>query len=126
MTEPDLVAAANRLATVLERENAALTRMDIPAASNLLDAKSEAIAALEALDPRLNPRGDAELEVAARRLDALVRENRTLLKRAMAAQEHVIRIVADAIALVMAPQASYGGPRQIARPPMPRSLSTRA
>jgi hypothetical protein len=48
--KPQAIEAANRLADVLERENAALKRMDFAGAIALVPAKEAALAAL-ARDP---------------------------------------------------------------------------
>ena len=90
--------AANRLADLLARENAALKRMDFSAAVALMPAKAAALAEMtrDPLPPPANARS-AALSALGQRLGGLAEENRILLERAIAVQTRVIRIVARAI-----------------------------
>jgi hypothetical protein len=90
--------AANRLADVLARENAALKRMDFPAAIALVTAKEAALADL-ARDAASVPAGVRSPAVVAlaQRLTGLAEENRTLLDRAIAVQTRIVGIIARAI-----------------------------
>jgi hypothetical protein len=94
----DLVDAANALAEVLVRENAALKRLDFAAAVALGQAKEAALLGVT--------KGRAVLPVTqrtpttmalGRRINELVAENRTLLERAIAVQTRVVAIVARAV-----------------------------
>ena len=114
--------AVRRLVDVLERENAALMAMDLPRAAALLEEKTAALAVLMAVGEGASVL--AECAPAARRVDALAQENRRLLERAIAAQQRVIGIVAEAAAIVSEPLYGPGGRRT--RPGSPMALSTRA
>ena len=93
-----LQAAAERLADVLERENVALQRLDLPSATALLDAKRAALngfelaAKLEAGDERSRP----AMRPQALRLQELSLENKKLLERAIIVQQHVMSLLAQA------------------------------
>ena len=100
------------LASILERENAALAAMDLTAAAALLPEKTAVLAAL----PDATPGAEAD---TARRVAGLAKENKDLLERAIAAQERVIGIVARAAVSV---QPVYGGSGRA----RPVAISTRA
>ncbi len=122
--QPDLIAAAARLADVLETENAALAVMNLPAAARLLGEKIAATVAFEAARASGLPRAQqSEMEQLGRRLNELALENRQLLERAMAIQNRVIATIAHA-ARATAKRAApgYGRP---ARPP-PCAVLTQA
>jgi len=96
-----LIAAAVRLADVLQTENAALAALNMPAAARLLPEKlaaADAFAAAQAgaAARRGGGRAGAELDALARRLRELAAENRRLLERAMLVQGRVIATVAKA------------------------------
>ena len=95
----DPVEAANRLADVLARENAALKRMDFSAAVALVPAKEAALAEMtrDRPPPPAGARSPALLALG-QRLSGLAEENRILLERAVAVQTRIVRIVARAIA----------------------------
>lgn len=101
---PTLIAAAVRLADVLQTENAALAALNMPAAVRLLPEKlaaADAFAAAQAgadvgARERQAGRHGIELDAVARRLQALAAENRRLLDRAMLVQGRVIATVAKA------------------------------
>jgi hypothetical protein len=94
---------ASRLIAVLQQENAALSRIDYPAAAALVLEKQAALAAW--IPDR----------ASAAHILSLARENHALLERAIAVQARVIRIVAGAAA-PRAGQVEYGG-RQSRRSP---------
>jgi hypothetical protein len=120
-----LVQVAGRLADVLERENAALRAMDLVRAARLLPEKTAAIAELAAFGETAVPPPNPALTAAARRLDALTRENRQLLRRAIAAQQRVIGIIVRAAAGAVA-DPSYGTRGRRPRWTAAMALSTRA
>lgn len=97
-----LIAAAVRLADVLQTENAALAALNMPAAARLLPEKlaaTDAFATAQAgaaARQRGAGRPGAELDSLARRLRELAAENRRLLERAMLVQGRVIATVAKA------------------------------
>jgi len=107
----DLIDAGTFLAETLEAENAALAALDLPRAAGLLDTKQRAIAGLSAVHAPAQSHVAAER--LARRLQALALENKRLLERAIAAQSHVIAVVARAA--TPAP-TSYGSARRPGRP----------
>ena len=81
--------AAETLAGVLARENAALTRMDFRAAGALGGAKAAAVAGFVAAASGPGAIGRED----GLRLTALAGENRALLERAMAAQQAVVAAI---------------------------------
>jgi hypothetical protein len=83
--------AAEALAEVLARENAALAKMDFRAAGALGPAKAVAVAGFIAA-----AKGSRRLErEQGTRLDTLAQANRMLLERAMAAQQAVVAAVVE-------------------------------
>jgi hypothetical protein len=119
-----LIAAARRLADVLERENAALAAMDLRLAGTLVGEKTIAMTALAAFgDGAIVPR-HPDLVSVAKSLDVLAGDNRRLLNRAMSAQQRVIGIVARAAAASV-PHVSYGARGRMAHIARPMALSTR-
>ncbi len=93
------IEAANRLADLLARENAALKRMDFPAAIALVPAKEAVLAEITRGGPPLTAasRSHALLSLG-QRLRGLAEENRVLLERAMAVQTRILGIVARSVA----------------------------
>ena len=90
--------AVSRLCALLERENAALERLDFAAATLLLAEKQRA------LDAFSNATASAAMRPLLQRLEGLVEANRTLLRHALSVQTRVIEIVAQAL-----PAAETGG-----------------
>jgi hypothetical protein len=108
MNKP-LANAITRLTDVLDRENRALTAMDLVRAAALLGEKSLATADLQAMtETPAHP--DPALVPLVRQLDTVTRENTALLRRAITAQHRVIGIVVAAVASV-AVEPTYGGRR---------------
>ena len=107
MAEP--VGAAQALADILERENAALERLDMPAASALLVAKRAATEALLRTRAGLRTLTPARWQAARDalgRLDAEGARNRDLLARAIRVQGRVVALLASA---APPPRTTYGG-----------------
>ena len=136
--KPDMIAASRTLATILERENAALAALDLARAASLYPAKSAAAAALTAAQAAagdtMRAALDAEQQRLARelaeRLRALAEENRRLLERAIHVQGQVLGTIARAVAM-SAPRAQpprYGatGALSHVRRQAPVVLSARA
>ena len=98
--------AAEGLADVLARENAALSAMDLPSVTALVDAKRAAADAFVAAQAKAVSAGGVAMPEVVRRLSELAAENRLLLERAMAVQQRVLAIIAEA-----APRASAVAPR---------------
>jgi len=95
----DLVDAANTLADVLVRENAALKRLDIPAAMALVAAKEAALLGVtKGRVPLPVPERNPVVLALGRRVSGLVAENRALLERAIAVQTRVVGIIVRAAA----------------------------
>ena len=117
--------AAERLAAVLEQENAALRAMDLRRAVALLPEKTAATADLTASAAAAFGPPGASLVATVRRLDSLASENRRLLRRAIRVQQRVIGIVVRAAAAAMV-QPAYGATRRQDRLTGPIALSTRA
>lgn len=107
----DAMRAAEGLAELLARENAALAAMDLPSATALVEAKRAAADAFVAAQAKAAakgalPAGAVQVPEVVRRLGDLAAENRLLLERAMAVQQRVLAIIAEA-----APRASAVAPR---------------
>ena len=102
----DAMRAAEGLAELLARENAALAAMDLPSATALIEAKRAAADAFVAAQARAVSSGAVPVPEVVRRLSELAAENRLLLERAMAVQQRVLAIIAEA-----APRASAVAPR---------------
>jgi hypothetical protein len=103
---PGTLQAAERLADILARENAALNRLDFPAAVALLAGKEAALAEMAQMpEPVRTP----ALVALAQRMRVLAEENRVLLERAIGVQTRIVQIVARAV--TPAPQgARYSRP----------------
>ncbi len=118
----DLNEAAERLAAVLARENAALAALDLRRAAGMLAEKQQAAAAFVAAQPG----GGAPPAELARRLRDLAQENRLKLEHAMAVQRRIIGIIARAVrGSVAAPRYGATGAMAGGRP-TPFTLSARA
>ena len=108
---PPLLAAAARLESVLQAENAALARLDIAGSAALLGEK---LAASRDVSASLTGAAGPECAAAALRLRTLAAENTRLLERAIQVQGRVMEIVARA-ARQAAQQAASGPLRYGAR-----------
>jgi hypothetical protein len=120
-----VLEVAQRLADVLMQENAALKRLDFPAAVALAPAKEAALAELTKQADAVT--ASPPLLALGQRLGAVAAENQILLTRAIEVQTRIVRIVARACA---PPQAAtrYGG-HGVRRAPQRATalaLSTRA
>jgi hypothetical protein len=126
-----LILAGHRLAEALRAENEALAALDLPRAAALAGPKiaaSDAFAAAYAAqakhgDAPAGPVREAAALLAAR-LEALGRENRRLLERAVALQARVIETIAGA-ALPKAQVQGYA-PAGRAAPVRPPALALSA
>ena len=125
----ELLAASEGLLDVLDAENSALIRLDLPAAVALLSAKQEALAWFEASRPSAPPpRGShPRLQVVALRLGAALDENKRLLERAMTVQRRIMALLAQA-AREQVPGHCYGsqGHYQGNKSDRPFALNSRA
>lgn len=111
-------APAERLASLLQDENAALRAMDIPAIADLLPAKRAAIEGLS---------GTSIGAETAERLRVLASDNRRLLERAMAIQGRVVTLLAEAMKpAAAAPRYARDGGIASVRGPSPMAFSARA
>jgi hypothetical protein len=108
----DRPEAARGLADVLVQENAALKRLDFPAAVALGPAKAAALAELVK-----QPAPQMGSTVTEQWLGELAMENQALLERAIAVQTRIVRIVARASAQSSAATRynGYGYPAPSAR-----------
>lgn len=110
---PDLNRAAEQLAAILVRENAALAALDLRGAAAMLADKQQAAAAFAAALPGARP-PSAEL---ARLLRDLAHENRERLELAVTIQRRIIGIIARAVrATAPAPRYGATGAMTAARP----------
>lgn len=116
---PALQEAAERLATVLEAENAALLEHDFRRLGGFVDEKRLALAALTAL-PSAPPDHSTLIDDPVRvalgvRLRRLTSENHGLLERAIIVQNRIMAVLASAARQAQAP-VGYGArgyrPRQ--------------
>jgi hypothetical protein len=113
---PDLFTAATRLVELLAEENAALAAADIPRAIRLVEAKSAALAGLQATLPLTRsgsapPSGERrrDAEALALRLQHEMSENRALLERALHVQHRIIEMIARAMPRALAANAPRYG-----------------
>jgi hypothetical protein len=106
----DLVDAANVLAKVLERENAALSRLDFAAAVTLGQAKEAALSGMTKAGSAL-PSADRSVLPPAlgKHMRRLVAENRKLLERAITIQTRIVGIIVRAGAPPAPEQYVAGG-----------------
>ncbi len=122
-----LIEAADRLATILERENEALRRGEtrgIGEAAREKQAAAAAVAALLGGSPRTD---DATQVAAVTRVRAVAAENQTLLARALEVQERLIGIVASAgLRARAAPRYGANGNLAMNRVASPFALSAQA
>jgi hypothetical protein len=119
----DPVEAAERLAAVLKRENAALAAMDLRGAAAMLVAKQAAAADLLAALAG----GGAPPPLQARLLHDLAGENRRRLEHAIAVQGRVIGLIARALRSASPPAPRYGATGAMAAGrTAPVALSARA
>jgi hypothetical protein len=97
MTQP-VEDAARRLAELLAQENAALKRMDFPAAIALVPAKQAALAQVSQHNAPVPPARAPALLALRQTLAALAEENRVLLETAITVQTRIVQMVARAVA----------------------------
>lgn len=113
---PDLAEAAERLAAVLTRENTALASLDFSAVGAFIDEKRSALEALGALAPdRTVTSADAPSPadlVLAERLHTLAATNKHLLEQAMAIQNRIMGVLAEAARHAEIPTGYRAGGRQ--------------
>lgn len=107
----ELAAAADRLATILTRENAALSTLDFSAVGSFIDEKRSALEALgafardrTALPTERQPPADLAL---AERLQTLAATNKHLLEQAMNVQNRIMAVLAEAARHAQLPE-TYG------------------
>jgi len=118
-----LIIALDRLAAIMQRENAALTALDFAAATGLLDEKQVAIEAFEPAG-RNAPSFPPLDAVAGLRAAALV--NAGLIERAIAVQRRVIEtVLAAARKRDAAPRYQADAGMARARRPAPMTLLAR-
>jgi hypothetical protein len=118
----DLTQAAEQLASVLARENAALAALDLRGAAAMLAEKQQAAAAFVAAQPD----GGTPPAELVQRLGGLAQENRARLEHAVAVQRRIIGIIARAIRGT-APAPRYGATGAMAAGrPVAFTLSARA
>jgi hypothetical protein len=95
----DLIDAANTLADVLARENAALTRLDFLAAVALGPSKEAALLRVtEGCSAAATPDRSPAMLALGRGISTLVAENRRLLERAISIQTRIVGIIVRAAA----------------------------
>lgn len=124
----DALRAAEGLAEVLACENAALAAMNLPSATALIEAKRAATDAFLAAQARAVSAGAVPVPEVVRRLADLAAENRLLLERAMAVQQRVLAIIAEAAprASAMAPRYGAAGGLVGARTALPVAIAASA
>lgn len=101
-------AAAHVLSDILVAENAALAAMDVPAAIALVPAKQAATQALIAAQMAEPQPVHPGLREATDRLRALAATNKTLLERAMLAQDRILGCIARALPRAVTQGGRYG------------------
>ncbi|MFQ3622901.1 MAG: hypothetical protein SNJ73_05080 [Acetobacteraceae bacterium] len=115
-----LVETGVRLACLLEEENRALAALDLAAAAALAERKRQAVECFAAAEQTVRKAGSragsGEREAAralGERLAALAATNRRMLERAIAAQDALVRVLAESARPVDGRYASTGAPRAI-------------
>ncbi len=128
MTEPDITLAATTLCDVLAQENAALTAMDFPRAISFVAAKQRATEQLLTAQRQAKLAATPANRALAAQLTELSTTNKTLLERAMIAQNRVLACIARALPKAEAHQRQYGarGTQQAQRSSPPVALFSRA
>ncbi len=124
-----LTEAANRLASILERENEALRRGETGGVGAATREKQEAAEAVAALlgGPSHAEDQQAEARAAVARVRAVAAENQTLLARALAVQDRLMSIVANAgVRARAAPRYGANGNLAMNRAMSPFALSAQA
>lgn len=122
-----LIEAADRLATILERENEALRRGETRGIGEAAREKQAAAAAVAALLGGSHRADDATQVAAVTRVRAVAAENQTLLARALEVQERLIGIVASAgLRARAAPRYGANGNLAMGRVTSPFALSAQA
>jgi flagellar biosynthesis/type III secretory pathway chaperone len=123
-----VIDAADQLSALLEQENAALQRMDIPSATALVEAKQQAIAELVAARGQATPTDAAEIQASTQRLSDLAAANRSLLERAMLVQDRILGMIATALPRASGREGGYGAAGRNVTPNAlpPMALSARA
>ena len=112
----DLAEAADRLAVILARENAALASFDFGAVGTFIDEKRSALEALGALAPDrtaspTETRSPTDLALAER-LQGLAETNKHLLEQAMVVQNRIMAVLAEAARHAQLPKGYGAGGRQ--------------
>lgn len=127
-TDHPVIQAATALTAILAEENAALAALDIPLASLLVERKRAATDALLAAHRRGAAPATPDAIAIAGRLKQLADENKTLLERAMVAQNRVMACIAAAIPKTIGQDGRYGagGTVAITRSMPAVALSARA
>ena len=122
-----LIEAANRLTSILERENEVLRRGETQGVGAATREKQEAAEAVAALLGGSQRADDASRAAAVTRLRAVAAENQRLLARALDVQEHLISIVASAgVRARAAPRYGANGNLATNRVTSPFALSAQA
>ena len=122
-----LIEAANRLTSILERENEVLRRGETQGVGAATREKQEAAEAVVALLGGSQRADDATQAAAVTRLRAVAAENQRLLARALDVQEHLISIVASAgVRARAAPRYGANGNLATNRVTSPFALSAQA
>jgi hypothetical protein len=132
---PQLIAAAEHLAEILETENAALSAYDMPRIAAMLGDKTDALEGFHTARAlaktgsfgTLNSSQRKAAEALTVRLRQLAEQNRTLLERAMFVQTRVISIFARAMPKALAGQTTrYRANGSLAGPATPPPLTLRS
>ncbi len=100
--------ATTKLAAILTEENAALERMDIRAANTFVAAKQAATEALVIARQRDKSPLPHEARADILRLMELAAVNKSLLERAMVAQNRIMGCIARAMPKAASRDARYG------------------
>ena len=119
---PQMMAAATRLVTILDAENEALLALDFPRVVALLERKHAAVDQFAAL--RAETGMERDLGAASRiatQIEELGAENKALLERAIDVQGRVIAAVIRAV-----PRPRADGPRYTASGAMAGAARTPA
>jgi flagellar biosynthesis/type III secretory pathway chaperone len=128
MTEPDIALSATQLCAVLAEENAALAQMDIPRATALVEAKRRATEQLMRAQRHGQLAPTPSNRALAAQLAELSQVNKSLLERAMVAQNRIMACIARALPKAQAQHTPYSarGTQAHTRNVRPVALFSRA
>lgn len=124
--ENSIFIAAQALCAVLDEENAALQRFDVPRATALVPAKRSATDALLLAQRQGALSPSPESLALAERLQHAALQNKKLLERAIEAQKRVMGCIARAVPRAISQGGRYGAKGAVPKPAMTPAVALSA